>query len=290
VENAELVCVRTSSQEAQVNEWALVLASAFVPHRVDKRDGGFALVVPASEAERAHGTLAAYDQDGQTRARTLGPAPEYGPTLLAPFLGVLMVGFFAVTGPWTETSLWHDRGSAWADKILDGEVWRLVTALTLHADLVHALGNAVVSLVFVGAIARWLGPGVAVLLFLASGTLGNALTALVHRSAHISVGASTAVFGASGVLLALQVVAWRQGKSVRHKPWVFVGATLALFAMLGLGQRVDVFAHAFGLLSGALFGAAWALTFRRPLSLFVQGALAVLTLGLVLAAWSAALP
>src|SRR2546422_5158304 len=38
--------------------------------------------------------------------------------------------------------------------IVAGEWWRTVTALTLHADVPHLLGNAVASVVLVGAVDR----------------------------------------------------------------------------------------------------------------------------------------
>ena len=46
---------------------------------------------------------------------------------------------------------------------MHGAWWRAVTALTLHADVWHVVGNAVASLVFVSAIGRWLGSGLGAL-------------------------------------------------------------------------------------------------------------------------------
>jgi membrane associated rhomboid family serine protease len=85
-----------------------------------------------------------------------------------------------------------------------------VTALTLHADLAHVLSNALACLVFVTAVAWWLGPGVGTWLVLLAGAGGNALTALVHGPASVSGGASTAIFGALGILAARQSVARRR--------------------------------------------------------------------------------
>ena len=82
--------------------------------------------------------------------------------------------------------------------MLAGEWWRAVTALTLHADLAHVLANAVAIAIFLGAVARRLGPALATWLALAAGVAGNVLTALVAGGGHVSLGASTAVFGALG--------------------------------------------------------------------------------------------
>src|SRR5437016_9452621 len=108
----------------------------------------------------------------------------------------LLIGFFAVTGPRTRHSAWFARGSAATDRIVAGEWWRTVTALTLHADASHLLGNAAASVVLVGAVSRELGPGLGLWLVLLAGAGGNALTAVAHSAHHASVGASTAIFGA----------------------------------------------------------------------------------------------
>jgi len=55
--------------------------------------------------------------------------------------GLAVACFAAVTlGP---AASWVERGSADAGRIVRGEWWRAVTALTLHADVAHTLGNAV---------------------------------------------------------------------------------------------------------------------------------------------------
>src|SRR6266516_3928722 len=60
----------------------------------------------------------------------------------------------------------HPGLNGWAlivaarDAEVAGEWWRTVTALTLHADAPHVLGNAGASVVLVGAVSHQLGPGV----------------------------------------------------------------------------------------------------------------------------------
>src|SRR2546422_4485816 len=71
--------------------------------------------------------------------------------------------------------------------IVAGEWWRTVTALTLHADVPHLLGNAVASVVLVGAVSRELGPGLGLWLLVLAGAGGNALTAVAHGARYDSV-------------------------------------------------------------------------------------------------------
>src|SRR5262249_36491518 len=97
-------------------------------------------------------------------------------------------------------------GSAIAERIVAGEWWRAVTALTLHANAAHLLGNVSVGLVVTTAVCRLVGPGLGSALVLATGVAGNLLAAVVRRTASSSVGASTALFGAVGILSGRAVV------------------------------------------------------------------------------------
>ena len=113
----------------------------------------------------------------------------------------------------------------------------------------------------------------------------NLLTAAVHRTAHISVGASTATFAALGIVAGLQVIRrWRGGVRRRYF-WLPLGAGLALFAMLGVGPHSDVYAHLFGLGVGAVAGVGLALSrFEAPRG-WLQIALGAATLVAVGFAW-----
>ena len=96
-----------------------------------------------------------------------------------------------LTGERSQGAFWFVAGRADAKLILAGEFWRCVTALTLHADMPHVLGNAIFGTLFMGAVFRVLGPGLGGTLVLASGIVGNLVNAFLHGSAHSSVGAST---------------------------------------------------------------------------------------------------
>jgi membrane associated rhomboid family serine protease len=112
------------------------------------------------------------------------------------------------------------------------------------------------------------------------------------------VGASTATFAALGLVVGLQVVRrWRGGGTIRRRAWVAAGAGLALLAMLGMGAKADVFAHAFGLGVGALLGVGAGLVDRpkeTPVSPTVtarigNGLLALAAAAAVVGAWARAL-
>jgi membrane associated rhomboid family serine protease len=90
----------------------------------------------------------------------------------------------------------------------------------------------------------------AALLTLLTGACGNWATALWYGPGHASIGASTAIFGALGLLTAPG--SWR--RTSRWPAWVAVAASLALLGMLGSSRESDVVAHLFGWLSGLTLG------------------------------------
>jgi hypothetical protein len=112
-------------------------------------------------------------------------------------------------------------------------VYRCATALLLHADAAHIAGNMAGMGLFGGAVCVVTGSGVGWLMILASGIFGNLMNALAYETGHMSVGASTAVFGAVGILCAFQAVnAAKTGKGWKRTALAF-GSGVALLAFLG---------------------------------------------------------
>ena len=279
--------VRVTPERHQADEWAIVLAAGNIPHRLRSRLDGWALIVAARDAEAAREALDAYDRENIADTADVGTdavAPIRGAAVVGVAVGLLLIGFFAVTGTRAGHSTWFERGSADAGRIVAGEWWRTVTALTLHADVPHVIGNAGASAVLVGAVSQQLGPGVGLCALLLAGAGGNALTAVAHGAHHDSVGASTAMFGAIGILAATRVMSRRRRPAAR-KPWMVVAASLALLALLGTSPGSDILAHLFGLLLGGAVGLAAALTLPRSVRPPVQWAFAVAGLAVVVGAW-----
>ncbi len=279
--------VRTTASPTQAGDWALVLAAAGIPYRLDERDGQFALAVEPDDAASAEAALAGFDAEGLSEQPP--PAPDAGPSVLGPLVAIGLAGMFLVSGPWAGGSRWFDAGAASAERILGGAWWRAVTALTLHADLLHLAGNVVASLIFVSAVGRWLGAGLGALVILATAVAANLLTAAVHRTDFVSVGASTATFAALGLVAGLQVWRRRRLRTRRGYAWVPLGAGLGIYAMLGVAAGADHYAHLFGLGLGAAVGTSLAFAGARAPRARLGALLGAGAFGVVVAAWLVAL-
>lgn len=281
--------VRVTPSRRIADEWAVVLAAAGIPHWQRERLDGWALFVTPDDVVTALEALAAYDRENATDDDGHDEAPPARPlTIAGVVVALLLVGFFAITGPRAGGSSWFEHGSADAARIMAGEWWRTVTALTLHADAPHLAGNAVGLAVLLTAVCWQLGVGVGLWLTLLAGAGGNLLTAAVHGSEHSSVGASTAVFGIVGILAALRVVAPRRLRLGTRRSWVVVAASLALLALLGTGPHADLLAHLFGLLVGGALGVLAALTLPSTPPAALQGVLLIAAVAVVLSAWQLA--
>lgn len=281
--------IRATRTSTQADDWALVLAAAGIPHRVARDGAAWILLVPDDETARAHAALAAFDEEARPETTVAVPAraaPEL-PWAFGVAVGLLILGAFAVTGPPAAGSRWFERGAT-SSAEMAREPWRAVTALTLHVDAVHAAGNAVATALLLPALAQQLGPGCALWSMLVAGAAANLLAATVSTH-HLSVGASTATFGAIGTLAALQLFRRPAERRTRSKRWVVLVAGLVLLTMLGTGPDADVLGHALGLLAGAVLGTAAALGFRRPPGAALQWPLVALAALAIAQCWRLAL-
>ncbi|MCM1267780.1 MAG: rhomboid family intramembrane serine protease [Bacteroidales bacterium] len=102
--------------------------------------------------------------------------------------------------------LLYNKGAFGAVELLQGDFYRLFTAMFLHWDVEHLFSNMIV-LYYVGAmVEREFGPFPYVAIYLLSGLAGNIFSVgyeLLTGSYGISAGASGAVFGVEGALLLL---------------------------------------------------------------------------------------
>jgi rhomboid protease GluP len=282
--------------ERRARLWSLVLQSRYIESRVERGESGWQLLVPAQSLEAACNELRLYLKANRNWPPSLPPVrPMIQNTLPTLSILILLATFHNLTG--LDLTVmgrhpvdWIEIGNAHASQILNGQWWRLVTALTLHADWLHLLSNLAIGGAFIVYLCRDLGSGLAWSLLLASGVLGNLLNAYLQLPSHSSVGSSTAVFGAVGILGAVTLVRYRHHLR-RRWPLPFAAA-LALLTLLGTeGTRTDLGAHLFGFVFGFGLGFISELLIGwlgRPGRL-VNALLALCSAAVVVAAWWSAL-
>ena len=238
-----------SKKEAEL--CSLVLDSSFIPHRVRRRGRGFSVLVDEHNYDAARETMAAYFAENRMDHAFPATAEDdadhaFAGVWMAAFLGAIHV-YVANTG--RVRDIWEGFGAS-AARINDGEWFRTVTALMLHADAVHLAGNMAGMAIFGTAVAQVAGWGVGFLLILIAGAAGNFLNAMMMHAGHLSIGASTAVFAAVGILSAHQFVRRRKTGGRKSRAWVPVFGGIALLGILGTGERVDLGAHLLGFAAG----------------------------------------
>lgn len=283
-------------------ERALVLAARSIPHRLVQRGGRHELEVPAPLAVSAAGELAAYEREnvGWPPRFDLPPAAPGASASTAAY-AALLLAFFLLQGGAAFGLDWVARGGASAAAIEGGQWWRAVTALFLHADVVHLGSNLLYGSLFGYLVAWALGGGLGWLVVLAAGVLGNLTNAWIQDPGHFSIGASTAVFGAVGAMAGAE---WRRRRIFREprlRRWAPIVIAFLLLSTMGLEAadpaermpgrgRIDVLAHVTGLVWGIPLGYAAASHEQGLLrSARAQLALGALALALPLVAWGFAL-
>lgn len=144
------------------------------------------------------------------------------------------------------------------------QYYRLITSLFLHADNAHILNNMLL-LAFGGEIVeKAMGSKAYAVMYFLSGICGTLLTFLhdfLVGNGVIMIGASGAVFGVMGSLLALVIFKRVRGATL-HAPRIVMVLLFSVFS--GFRQtNIAVFAHIGGLIAGFLFGILFSITGRR---------------------------
>ena len=287
-----------------------MLQAVGLPHATAHHMDSWVVLVPQPAAEQAREQLTRYERENQgwppREARV--SANSDGVFLAMGYSALLVVGFLAAERQLFGVD-WAALGSSRAARVSAGEPWLAVTALTLHFDLVHLAGNLVFGVLF-GLLLSWsLGSGLTALCFVLTGAIGNLVNAWIQPETHVSIGASTAVFGVLGVQTAYEFMRRGDGRPAWRRRIPLI-AGLVLLGMLGLGgashdpssiaedarrldqilQKTDVIAHFTGFAAGFALGTAlgWKRRMWR-LSTSVETLLGGVALGLVALCWALAL-
>ncbi|PIF59486.1 membrane associated rhomboid family serine protease [Flavobacterium sp. 2] len=204
------------------------------------------------------------DKDLKEFLDFIKPREGYFITPILIYINVLIYLIMVIAGLGFISFSGHDLlnfGGNFKPATINGQWWRLLTNIFLHAGLMHLLSN-MFGLLFVGLfIEPVLGRTKFLVLYLVTGILASC-TSIWWHEATISIGASGAIFGLYGLFLGLLLTKVFPPDFSK----VFLTTTLLFVSynlIMGLGSGIDNSAHIGGLLSGFVIGLILSQSLKR---------------------------
>ncbi len=180
------------------------------------------------------------------QSHPVSPRVRYQLTLVLIFVNVVIfaltfsISNYGISDNWIATLAQNS-----IPILVNGEWWRLFTAMWLHADLMH-LGSNMLGLLMFGVsletiARRWQY----MVIYLSAGLLGNLGSLAFSDPFAYSLGASGCIFG---VLAAVMIGQRSLTQQNLFKAFLFI----ALYVGASAGPGVDNWAHLFGAVAGVL--------------------------------------
>jgi rhomboid protease GluP len=237
-------------------------------------------MAPVAESETAAPQMAMAPPPRPSIAERLRAAP-----LTFVIVAVNVIVFFVAEnhGKTTETTTLLRFGACERYHVWVGQPWRLATSMFLHIGFLHLVWNAYGGLGWSWRVEKALGSARFLLLYLASGIAGSALSVLGRDV--VSAGASGALFGLIGAEL---VIRWRTfpgwTEFINDRGVRSILTSIIVWAIIGAtALAMDNLAHFGGLFAGALIAAVM-LVPRGPTARRVAAACAAVVLGVLVVA------
>ena len=229
----------------------LILASQNIENHVERKNNSFNILVNPADMEKALIMVEAYYKENKFfRLRQQLqeiPISSFKSYTAFSIMGLLWLIHALCLHYHIHENMILKYGAS-ALFILQGETYRAITALFLHSDARHLVGNMAGLLIFGAPVITLAGFGVGSFILLFAGTLGNLINAHLYKTAHLSIGASTAIMGAAGLLVAFRIT--QKAKPIHFNNLMPIFAGAVLIAMFSQGENTDIWAHVFGFFSG----------------------------------------
>lgn len=251
-----MIVIHRSFRLPECREYSLVLQAMDIDHELERGVFGWRVLVPEYDAKFAREQWRLYQLENRPKPVHHNEV-EPRPGALVGAIGwafTLMI-YYSMQSNFAFGIDWTGAGRVDVGAVRAGEWWRTITALTLHVDAAHLFVNIGFGAVFGALLSREIGAGYAWALILLGGAIGNVMNVIAQGPGHLSIGASTAVFAALGLLGAYL---WTARRMLMHS-WAsrlspVVGAVI-LLAWLGTGdERTDIVAHLTGFVAGFALG------------------------------------
>ena len=244
----------TARSEDQVMDWSLVLASQGISATIERSDpDGWLLVVEPHEHDVALRSISLYEQENRKRSNPVrvewSKTPFHRGVLYWCMLLALVFEIDKLLLPSLGALAQFDSAA-----VTQGEWWRLVSAVFLHADLPHLISNLTTGFVLVGLAMGAFGAGCALLSTLLAGAIGNLCGLLLYHAPYHGLGASGMVMGALGMISVLSLRDSTQLHSGLKFALKGILGGMLLLVILGTNPSSDVIAHVGGFFGGIGIG------------------------------------
>jgi membrane associated rhomboid family serine protease len=154
--------------------------------------------------------------------------------------------------------------------LLNGRIWTLLTALFLHADILHLAGNMIFLFAFGNALEKEMGAGKTYLSFLVGGVLALIFGVFFYNLYALLVGASAAIFTLTAVVLLVKPLKF---SFIFFMPLGLVALIYIIYNVVaiqtGAEGNVAYISHVIGFAVGIPLGIMWSKNLARNLLITV---------------------
>lgn len=229
------------------------------PEVLQAAQEAFILFAPATAVKAMEATVeemeavAAFD----SKLRELTPRVWAMPTVMAACVVVWGASVAFGMNPFQpapeELFQW---GANSASAVQKGQWWRLVSAMFLHGGVIHLALNMFALWEAGLLVSRLFGNRGFLLIYFGAGIAGSAFSLHYAAQTNVSVGASGAVFGVAGALLATVIQHRGKFPVTRSKQLMTSMGIFIVYSLLNgfAKQGIDNAAHIGGLIAGVLLG------------------------------------
>jgi len=152
------------------------------------------------------------------------------------------------------------------DNLLQGKVWTLITALFLHADLMHLAGNMIFLFVFGNTLEREIGSKKTLAAFLIGGILSFLLSTYFYNPGTPLIGASAAIFTLTSIVMLVKPLKF---SLLFLMPQGLVAILYFIYNVAAVHFEVQgnvaFISHIIGFILGIPLGIAWSKDWKKNL-------------------------
>lgn len=152
------------------------------------------------------------------------------------------------------------------ENLLKGRVWTLVTALFLHGDLMHLLGNMLFLFVFGNTLENELGAKRTLLAFFAGGIITLLLGNFFYEPSTLLIGASAAIFTLTAAVMLIKPLKFSFLFLMPQGLAAIIYFTYNVLAVyFGVQGNIAYISHVIGFIIGIPLGVAWSKEWAKNL-------------------------